>query len=62
MAWVSRPVAPERVSCEVCRKDVPKSESVVPEASDYLMHFCGLDCYEKWKQRETPDDQPRRRN
>ena len=58
MTRAARPVEPERVSCEVCRKEVPESESVAPEAGDYLIHFCGLACYDKWKQmRATPGDQ-----
>lgn len=39
----------ERVACYVCLKEVPKSESMSPEATEYVLHFCGLDCYEKWK-------------
>lgn len=39
----------ERVACDVCLKEVPKSEAMSPEATEYVMHFCGLDCYEKWK-------------
>lgn len=37
------------VSCEVCLKEVPIAEATVPEASDYFVYFCGLECYEKWK-------------
>lgn len=45
----------ELVSCDVCRKEVPLSVALVPEAADYVAHFCGLDCYEKWKkQSERP--------
>lgn len=48
----------ELVACDVCLKQVPKSEVIVPEAADYFAHFCGLDCYEKWKnQRKKPNDQ-----
>lgn len=48
----------ERVTCEICLKEVPISEAKVPEATDYVVHFCGLECYEKWKnQRGKPDDQ-----
>jgi hypothetical protein len=48
----------ELVACDVCLKQVPKSEAVVPEAADYFAHFCGLECYEKWKnQRKKPNDQ-----
>ena len=39
----------ELVPCDVCRKEVPLSAAVVPEAADYVAHFCGLDCYEQWK-------------
>ena len=38
-----------RVACEICLKEVPRSEATVPEATDYVAYFCGLDCYEKWK-------------
>ncbi len=37
------------VSCEVCMKEIPKSEAKVEEASDYVIYFCGLDCFKKWQ-------------
>lgn len=43
-----------KISCDVCRKEVPLSEAVVPEAKDYVAHFCGLDCYEQWKKQGVP--------
>ncbi|MCC6194463.1 MAG: DUF3330 domain-containing protein [Burkholderiales bacterium] len=36
------------VPCAQCRKEVPLSEAGVAEAVDYLVHFCGLECYAKW--------------
>lgn len=39
----------ERVACDVCLKEIPKSEAVVPEALDYVVYFCGLGCYERWE-------------
>ncbi|HEY4697916.1 MAG TPA: DUF3330 domain-containing protein [Gallionella sp.] len=48
----------EKVSCSICRKEVPLSEAVIPEAADYVAHFCGLECYAKWKrQSERPGQQ-----
>lgn len=48
----------ELVACDVCLKQVPKSEAIAPEAADYFAHFCGLECYEKWKnQRKKPNNQ-----
>lgn len=49
MTTENKPIEQESVTCEVCLKEVPISEATVPEASDYFVHFCGLECYEKWK-------------
>jgi len=37
------------VTCAVCQHEVPLSEAVVPEATDYLIFLCGLDCYQQWR-------------
>ena len=37
------------VSCNLCLESVPLSESEVSEAEDYVAYFCGLECYEEWK-------------
>ncbi len=49
MATSDKPVELTLVSCEVCLKEVPIAEATIPEATDYFVHFCGLQCYEKWK-------------
>lgn len=45
------------VKCDICMKEVPQSEAKSEEARDYVMHFCGLDCYSKW---EVKKEKPRR--
>ena len=47
---MSNPSEIEKVSCDICRKEVPLSEAMIPEAEDYVAHFCGLECYTQWKQ------------
>lgn len=47
----------KRVACSVCLKEVPLSEAVVPEASDYVAHFCGLECFDKWRHQQPNPDQ-----
>jgi len=42
---------PRLISCQICQHEIPLSEAVVPEASDYAAHFCGLDCYASWLRR-----------
>ena len=49
MAAQGKPSAVGQVACAICMKEIPKSEAMVAEATDYVMHFCGLDCYTKWK-------------
>ena len=44
------------VACEICLKEIPVSEASSCEASDYVVHFCGLDCYEKWRKQDVNDD------
>lgn len=53
-----KPVELELVACDICLKEVPISEATVPEATDYVVHFCGIDCYQKWKQQAEPADEP----
>ncbi|WP_126456674.1 DUF3330 domain-containing protein [Sulfuriflexus mobilis] len=48
--------AEENVPCEVCLKVIPVSEAVNEEADDYVRHFCGLDCYTKWRLQNTTDE------
>jgi hypothetical protein len=40
---------PVRVSRLVCQNEIPISEAVIPEATDYVLSFCGLDFYERWR-------------
>ena len=48
----------EIVSCAICRKEIPLSEALIPEAADYMVYFCGLECYAEWKRRsERPGKQ-----
>ncbi len=43
------PVVAKHGACSMCMKEIPISEAVVPEVTDSLMSFCGLTCYNKWK-------------
>lgn len=43
-----------RMSCSVCGREVPPSEAQSVEGEDYMLHFCGLDCFNQWQKRESP--------
>ena len=39
------------VACESCLKEIPRPEAINTEASDYVAHFRGIDCYRVWAER-----------
>lgn len=43
------PSDPDKVACQVCFKEIPLSEAL---ATDYALHFCGLECYAKWRKQK----------
>ena len=45
----------EMVACDICLKEIPVSEARSCEATDYVIHFCGLECYEKWRTQPDTD-------
>lgn len=49
MVEITKLTAAELVKCEVCLKEIPKSEAQSAEALDYVTYFCGLECYEEWE-------------
>lgn len=44
----------ETVTCDMCHKEVPLAEAVMPEYVDYVTYFCGLDCYAQWRRSNQP--------
>ena len=57
MAPSDKPVEATLVSCEVCLREIPKSEATAPEAVDYFVYFCGPDCFEKWTDHRRPSEE-----
>ena len=48
-----------RVSCEICLKEIPRSEAAMAEAVDYVAYFCGLECYGKWQEQRAAPPAPK---
>lgn len=40
-----------KVNCEVCLQEIPATEARSAEGQDYVLYFCGLDCYDKWREK-----------
>ena len=44
----------EKISCCVCKKDIPKSAAMSAEGEEYVRHYCSLDCMDFYK-KNKPD-------
>jgi hypothetical protein len=55
MADTPTTIGDSQVACDICMKEIPVTEARSEEADDYVRHFCGLECYGKWRaqQEET---------
>ena len=38
------------ISCEVCLKEIPPDSGEYLETDEYVQYFCGIECYNQWKQ------------
>lgn len=36
------------VSCDTCCKEIPLSAVLTPEGVEYVLHFCGLECFRRF--------------
>lgn len=39
---------PQQITCSVCHREIPSSAAFTPEGADYVGHFCGIECYERF--------------
>jgi hypothetical protein len=37
------------LACSACHQEIPASAAIWRESSDYVAYFCGLDCFDKWR-------------
>ena len=47
-------VKPEKISCSMCRKEIPVSAAMTPQGSDYVGYFCGIECYDEFTEQKKP--------
>ncbi|MDT8384061.1 MAG: DUF3330 domain-containing protein [Gammaproteobacteria bacterium] len=50
------PEEPDKIACSVCLAEIPESVAVSREADDYTHHFCGLACYNRWRDENSHAD------
>jgi hypothetical protein len=42
----------EAIGCEECLQELPVERAFPVEGEDYVKHFCGLACYDRWKAKD----------
>ena len=49
-------------ACCVCCKEIPLDAAFTPEGAEYVEHFCGLECYQRFQRepRARPNPAPTR--
>lgn len=45
-------------SCCVCCKEIPLDAAFTPEGAEYVEHFCGLECYQRFQARPALRPKP----
>lgn len=44
------------LSCSLCMKEMPHDLAHTLEGPDYVHHFCGIECYKKWQEKQSAED------
>ena len=45
----------KRITCHVCRKEIPEAAALHAEAEGYILHFCEVGCLASWQKDLQPD-------
>jgi len=44
------------LACSLCMAEMPHDLAHTHEGPDYVHHFCGLECYRKWMEKQAAED------
>ena len=50
-----RAADPDKVSCDVCRAEIPKATAQHAEGQNYVHYFCGPACFLNWAGEDKPE-------
>ncbi len=45
----------EKISCHICKKEIPKAAALTAEGQDYVLNFCDISCLDYWKKENKED-------
>jgi len=50
------PTPVETISCDVCLSEIPQTVNKNAEADEYVSNYCGLECYQQWRDKHDEKD------
>jgi len=48
-------IATQTIPCDVCLQEIPTTVNQNAEADEYVSNYCGLECYQQWKERQSKE-------
>lgn len=54
------PEEPTTIDCSTCLTEIPSDAGQSAEGEDYVLHYCGIECYSQWK--NQPKDTEKNRS
>jgi hypothetical protein len=54
----------EKLHCEICKKEIPRSVAISFEGMDYVHNFCSIECHEHYfvdhpEEKKEEEEKPR---
>jgi NAD-dependent dihydropyrimidine dehydrogenase PreA subunit len=46
----------KKISCHVCKKEIPKAAALNAEGEEYVYYFCQTECLDYWNEKKDKND------
>jgi len=50
------------IPCEICLNEIPSAVTSNAEFDAYVSNYCGLECYEQWREKQIEDEKAKKTN
>jgi YHS domain-containing protein len=45
-------IQPQKIPCSMCHKEIPLSAAMTPQGEEYVGYFCGIECYDEFREQK----------
>ena len=42
----------EKISCHICKKEIPKAAALTAEGKEYVLNICDISCLDYWNNKK----------